>query len=117
VKRLTGQPNAKPNADAGAVQNKKLSVVEEALYQTKNQSSQDPLNFPIRLNNKLAALGGVVSQAEAAPNEQSYAVYDELAAQINAQLSKLSQVLKTDVPAFNQMVRDQNIPAIVVKPQ
>jgi hypothetical protein len=116
VKRVAGQPNAKPIADVGATLNQKLSEVEEALYQTKNQSSQDPLNFPIRLNNKLAALGGVVSQSEAAPNEQSYAVYDELVAEINAQLSKLSQIMKTDVPAFNQMVRDANIPAVVVKP-
>lgn len=33
-----------------------------------------------------------------------------------AQPQKLSQIIKTDVPAFNQLVRDQNIPAIVVKP-
>ncbi|HXI62567.1 MAG TPA: hypothetical protein VNF70_07635, partial [Pyrinomonadaceae bacterium] len=114
VKRVGGQ--SKPIADAGTALNKKLTEVEEALYQTKNQSSQDPLNFPIRLNNKLAALGGVVSQSETPPNEQSYAVYEELVAQINAQLSKLAQIVKTDVPAFNQLVRDQNIPAIVVKP-
>jgi len=111
-----GQPNSKPITDAGAALNKKMTEVEESLYQTKNQSSQDPLNFPIRLNNKLAALGGVVSQSEAAPNEQSFAVYDELVAQINAQLSKLAQIMKTDVPAFNQMVRDANIPAVVVRP-
>jgi uncharacterized protein (DUF2164 family) len=117
AKRLAGQPNSKPIADAGAALNKKLTEVEEALYQTKNQSSQDPLNFPIRLNNKLAALGGVVSRSETPPNEQSYAVYDDLVAQINAQLQRLSQLMKTDVPAFNQLVRDQNIPAIVVKPQ
>jgi photosystem II stability/assembly factor-like uncharacterized protein len=117
AKRLAGQPNAKTIVDAGTALNRKLTEVEEALYQTKNQSSQDPLNFPIRLNNKLAALGGVVSRSETPPNEQSYAVYDELVAQINAQLQKLSQIMKSDVPAFNQMVRDQNIPAIVVKPQ
>src|SRR5258708_5055105 len=70
VKRLAGQPNSKPIADAGAALIKKMTEVEEALYQTKNQSSQDPLNFPIRLNNKLAALGGVVSQSEAARNQQ-----------------------------------------------
>jgi hypothetical protein len=114
VKRVGSQ--SKPIADAGTALTKKLTEVEEALYQTKNQSSQDPLNFPIRLNNKLAALGGVVSQSEMPPNEQSYAVYEELVAEINAQLSKLGQIMKTDVPAFNQMVRDQNIPAIVVKP-
>jgi hypothetical protein len=113
VKRVGAQ--SKPIAEAGAALNKKLTEVEEALYQTRNQSSQDPLNFPIRLNNKLAALGGVVSRSETPPNEQSYAVYEELAAQINAQLQKLSQIMKSDVPAFNQLVKDQNIPAIVVK--
>ncbi len=117
AKRVAAQPNAKTIADAGAALNRKLTEIEEALYQTKNQSSQDPLNFPIRLNNKLAALGGVVSRSETPPNEQSYAVFDELVAQINAQLQKLGQTMKTDVPAFNQLVREQNIPAIVVKPQ
>src|SRR5207253_10697772 len=114
VKR--GRPQSKPIADGGNALNKKLTEVEEALYQTKNQSSQDPLIFPIRLNNKLAALLGVVSRSETPPNEQSYAVYDELVGQIDAQLQKLSQIMKSDVPAFNQLVKDQNIPAIVVKP-
>ncbi|PYS40210.1 MAG: glycosyl hydrolase [Acidobacteria bacterium] len=114
VKRVG--PQSKPITDAGTALNKKLTEVEEALYQTKNQSSQDPLNFPIRLNNKLAALLGVVSRSETPPNDQSYAVYEELNAEINAQLQKLSQITKTDVPAFNQLVKDANIPAIVVKP-
>src|SRR2546421_6007732 len=113
VKRVGG---AGTIADSGKSLIRKLTDVEEALYQTKNQSSQDPLNFPIRLNNKLAALLGVVSRSETPPNDQSFAVYEELTAQINAQLQKLSQIMKTDVPAFNQLVKDQNIPAIVVKP-
>jgi len=116
LKRVAGQPNFKVVNDAGTALNKKLTEIEEALYQTKNQSSQDPLNFPIRLNNKLAALGGVVGSADAAPTAQSYAVYDEVVAQIDAQLQKLAQLVRTDVPAFNQLVRDQNIPAVVVKP-
>ena len=74
------------------------------------------MNFPIRLNNKLAALGGVVSGSETPPNDQAYTVYDELVAQIDAQLQKLAQIMKIDVPAFNQLVRDANIPAVVVKP-
>ena len=114
VKRVG--PQSRPILDAGNALTKKLTEVEEALYQTKNQSSQDPLNFPIRLNNKLAALLGVVARSETPPNEQSLAVYEELSGQINAQLQKLSQIMKTDVPAFNQLVKDQNIPAIVVKP-
>jgi photosystem II stability/assembly factor-like uncharacterized protein len=113
LKRVGSQ--SKPINDAGTALNKKLTTIEEALYQTKNQSNQDPLNYPIRLNNKLAALGGVVGSAEAAPTAQSYAVYDELVAAIDAELAKLSQIVRTDVPAFNQLVRDQNIPAVVIK--
>jgi photosystem II stability/assembly factor-like uncharacterized protein len=116
LKRVGGQPSFKVINDAGTALNKNLTAIEEALYQTKNQSSQDPLNFPIRLNNKLAALGGVVASAEAAPTAQAYAVYDEVVAQIDAQLQKLAQLMRSDVPAFNQLVKDQNIPAVVVKP-
>ena len=116
LKRVAGQPSFKVVNDAGTALNRNLTAVEEMLYQTKNQSNQDPLNYPIRLNNKLAALGGVVGSAEAAPTAQSYAVYDELVAQIDAELQKLGQIMKTEVPAFNQLVREQNIPAVVVKP-
>ncbi|HYW74114.1 MAG TPA: hypothetical protein VE961_24030 [Pyrinomonadaceae bacterium] len=113
TKRVGSQ--SRPIVDAGNALTRKLTEVEEALYQTKNQSSQDPLNFPIRLNNKLAALMGVVARSETPPNDQSVEVYNELSGQIDAQLQKLSQIMTTDVPAFNQLVKEQNIPAIVVK--
>ena len=116
LKRVAGQPSFKVINDTASNLKKNLASVEESLYQTKNQSSQDPLNYPIRLNNKLAALAGVVASADAAPTAQSYAVYDDLAAQIDAQLARLAQMMKTEVPAFNQLVRDQNIPAVTVKP-
>jgi len=115
-KRVQGQPNFKTISDAAKSLNQKMTAVEEELYQTKNQSSQDPLNYPIRLNNKLAALGGVVASADAAPTEQSYAVYDDLVGKIDAQLQQLDRVMKSDLPAFNQLVRDQNIPAVIVNP-
>ncbi|MEK6282820.1 MAG: glycosyl hydrolase [Acidobacteriota bacterium] len=116
VKRLAGQPSFKVINDAASTLKKNLTDVEETLYQTKNQSSQDPLNYPIRLNNKLASLAGVVASGDAAPTDQSYAVYGELVGQIDAQLTRLAQIMKTDVPAFNQLVRDQNVPAVTVKP-
>jgi hypothetical protein len=116
LKRVAGQPSSRAINEAATPLKKNLTAVEETLYQTKNRSSQDPLNFPIRLNNKLAALGGVVQSADAAPTDQSYAVYDELVAQIDAQLGKLGQIMKSEVPAFNQLVRDQNVPAVTVKP-
>jgi hypothetical protein len=115
LKRVKDQPNFKVINDAASSLNKSLASIEESLYQTKNQSSQDPLNFPIRLNNKLATLGGVVSRPDYAPTAQSYVVYEDIVTEIDAQLQKLLQVMKTDVPAFNQLVKNQNVPAVVVK--
>jgi hypothetical protein len=115
-KRVQGQPAAQKIADAAKSLNAKMTAIEEELYQTKNQSSQDPLNFPIRLNNKLAALSNSVASSDDAPTEQSYAVYEDLTGKINAQLQKLDQLMKTDLPAFNKLVRDADIPAVIVKP-
>jgi photosystem II stability/assembly factor-like uncharacterized protein len=115
-KRVQGQPSAQKITDAAKSLNAKITAIEEELYQTKNQSSQDPLNFPIRLNNKLAALSGTVGGSDDAPTEQSYVVYEDITGKINVQLQKLDQVMKTDLPAFNKLVRDADIPAIVVKP-
>ncbi len=114
VDRAKGNSDEKGIAEAGDAFKKKLTAVEEALYQTKNQSSQDPLNFPIRLNNKLASLAGVVGSAAAAPTDQSYAVYEDLARKIDAELATLKTLLDKDVPAFNELVRDKNVLAVKV---
>jgi len=113
--RVKDQPNAQSIIDAAKALGDKLTAVEEELYQTKNRSNQDPLNFPIRLNNKLAALANAIAAADAQPTEQQVAVYEDLTARINAQLEKLRLALATDVPAFNKLVRDQNAPAVWVK--
>jgi hypothetical protein len=116
VKRLKDQPGGGPVIEAAKSLVARLTAVEEELYQTKNRSSQDPLNFPIRLNNKLAALGGVVSSADAAPTAQSYVVYEEQVGLINTQLRKLEQLMSTDLAAFNRLAREQNIPAVINRP-
>src|SRR5262245_13468322 len=113
--RLKDQPTGKTIADAAKTLKAKLAAIEEELYQTKNQSNQDPLNYPIRLNNKLAALNGVVGSADAAPTDQAYAVYEELVSRINVQLQRLEATMRTDLPAFNKLVRDQDIPAVMMK--
>ena len=116
-KRAADQPNGKVIVDAAKALSGKLTAVEEELYQTKNQSSQDPLNYPIRLNNKLAALAGVVAASDSAPTDQSYSIQEELTGKIDVQLQKLGDLMKNDVPAFNKLVRDQNVPAVVIKPK
>ena len=65
-----------------------LSAVEGEIYQVKNQSGQDPLNYPIKLNNQIAALMGVVASTEAKPTAQSYEVFKVLSAQLDTQLGQ-----------------------------
>ncbi|MEO8025470.1 MAG: glycosyl hydrolase [Bryobacteraceae bacterium] len=115
VDRLKDDPASKKVVDAAKEFAKKLTAIEEELYQTKNQSSQDPLNFPIKLNNRVAALLGTVQSADSAPTAQSYMVYEGLASEVNAQLRKLDTLLKDDLTTFNKLVRDQNVPAVILK--
>ncbi len=114
AERAKGSPSEQPVQEASDALAKKLTAVEEALYQTKNRSSQDPLNYPIRLNNKLAALAGSIASADAAPTEQAYAVHEELKARLDAELQTLDRALAEDVPAFNRLVREKEIPAVRV---
>jgi photosystem II stability/assembly factor-like uncharacterized protein len=102
-------------ADAAKSLAKKLTGVEEALYQTKNRSSEDPLNFPVQLNDKLAAVGSAVAESAAAPTAQERAVYKELAGRIDAQLQTLDRALKEDLPALNKLAREENVPAITLR--
>ncbi len=91
---------------------KKMTAVEEDLYQTKNRASEDPLNFPIKLNNKLAHLLGVVANSEFQPTAQSNMVYEDLATQVNARLKTLNGLMTTELGAFNKLVRESGVPAV-----
>jgi hypothetical protein len=93
-----------------------LSQVEDSLYQTKNRSGQDPLNYPIRLNNKIGALMGVVGSADGRPTSQSYAVFTELSQQLDRELAIMKQTLNTGLPRVNTMLRGAGLPAVEAKP-
>ena len=91
---------------------KKLTAVEEVLMQTKIKSSQDALNFPIKLNNKLAALSSVVGASDNAPTLQSYDVYNDLVGKINAQLVIFKKIKAEDITEFNKMFSEKRLPII-----
>ncbi|HEX2077770.1 MAG TPA: hypothetical protein VHG08_08680 [Longimicrobium sp.] len=87
----------------------RLTAIKNELYQTRLQANQDPLNFPIRLNNKLAALLGVIESAEAAPTRQTYQVLDELSARLDVQLAALNAVVTGDLPRLNALLRARRL--------
>jgi hypothetical protein len=79
-----------------------LKTVEEALYQVRNRSGQDPLNFPIKLNNRLAALGSSVATGDARPTDASYVVFKELSDELAGHLRKLNTALTAELPQVNE---------------
>lgn len=85
----------------------KLSEVEEALYQVKNQSPQDPLNFPIKLNNRLASLQRSVETGQSKPTNAAYKVFEELSLELTTQLEQLKQLVETDLKKLNSLLPEK----------
>jgi len=94
---------------------KQFTKIEEALYQTKNQSAQDPLNFPIRLTNKLGHLNALVSMGDFAPTDQDIAVKDELTQKIDTQLKAFNTLLSNEIKAFNIAFNNNNLNYLFVE--
>ncbi len=92
-----------------------MTEIEEALYQTKSKASEDPLNFPVRLNNKLAALLTAIESSDTQPTAAEEQVFEDLAPKINSQLKAWKQVIEVKIPKLNKTVRDADIPAVMLK--
>ncbi len=112
--RLAGHAAEGEIREAGKGLKDKLTEVEEALYQTKNRSSQDPLNYPIRLNNRLSALAGTVAVGDHRPTDQAQDVKEMLTRLIDEQLVRLAGILNGDVAAFNTLVAAREVPAVSI---
>jgi hypothetical protein len=97
---------------AGEALAEKLTAVEGEIYQYRNRSSQDPLNFPIRLNNKLAALQGIVETGDYRPTDQSYAVFKDLSARLDAQLAQMETLVRIELPVFNKLLASKKLEPI-----
>ncbi|MBC7865776.1 MAG: hypothetical protein IAF38_22575, partial [Bacteroidia bacterium] len=94
---------------------KQLTRVEEALYQTKLKSGQDVLNFPMKLNNKIANLYDYASSGNNAPTKQVKDAFNELSILANEQLNILKKIIETDVSKLNEMITAKALPVIVLK--
>ena len=92
-----------------------MTKIEEALYQTQNRSAQDPLNFPIRLNNKLGHVGTLSSIGDFQPTQQAIEVQKELSEQIDKNISQWDEIKETDLEAFNRKVLDMQVDAVKLK--
>ena len=85
------------------------------LYQTQNKSGQDPLNFPIKLTNKLGHLNSLVGMGDFPPTEQDIAVKDELTLKINLELEKFNILVSTKIKEFNTVFNSLNLNYLLVE--
>jgi hypothetical protein len=110
-----GKDLPKEIKEKGDTINKQLTVIEEALYQTKSKSGQDVLNYPIRLNDKIGGLFDYANSGYNAPTQQVKQAYTDLSAMADIQLKKLKQLMDVDVVELNKLIREKAVPVITPK--
>jgi hypothetical protein len=92
---------------------KKLAPIEDELTQSKAKTRQDTMNWPVKLNGKLAWLAAVIASSQSAPTKQTYELYEDLVQRIDAQLHQLREIIDTDVAEFNRIMSETGVPAII----
>jgi photosystem II stability/assembly factor-like uncharacterized protein len=110
-----GDEQVKDLLDKAKTLKEQFSEIEKALYQTKNRSNQDPLNFPIKLTNKLGHLNALVGMGDFPPTEQDMAVKDELTGAINDQLTIFNNLIDVEIEAFNAAFNSKNLDYLFIE--
>jgi hypothetical protein len=101
--------------EQGDVVRGKLDEVESEIYQVKNESRQDPLNFPIKINNKLAALMNGVSRGDFPPTDQSRQVFERLDGLLQEEMIRLQLIIDQDLARLNELLREEGIDPVEVR--
>ncbi|MGB3586948.1 MAG: glycosyl hydrolase, partial [Tunicatimonas sp.] len=117
VERVKDEESMSDVVDMAKAIDERITVIEKELYQTKNRSRQDPLNYPIKLNNKLANVASQMSAGNFKPTAQAVAYKEEITQRIDEQLDQFQEVVDQDLPAFNQLVRDKSVNAVQIDPE
>ena len=101
IKQYKNDENVEDLVNRAEELKKSFSEIEKTLYQTQNKSGQDPLNFPIRLTNKLGHLNSLVTIDDYPPTDQDIAVKNELTNEINIQLKEFNNLISNEIKEFN----------------
>jgi photosystem II stability/assembly factor-like uncharacterized protein len=112
AKERADQAKDESVTSVGAALRDRLSTIEEEIYQVRNRANEDPLNFPIKLNNILAALARTIETGDYQPTEQDYEVFHVLTDRLNAVQAKYNEALQKDLARFNQLLAAHKLPEI-----
>ncbi|MBU3078242.1 WD40/YVTN/BNR-like repeat-containing protein [Sphingomonas quercus] len=95
----------------------KVNAVEDKLIQKLSIANEDPLNFPVRLNNQLASLALTVGTGDNKPTKQAYAEFDILKAQATAYLAEWSKLKTGELAGFNSQIGKARLEPVSITPQ
>jgi uncharacterized coiled-coil DUF342 family protein len=115
TKQYADNPRTKELVEKAKTMKEKFGEVEKALYQTQNRSAQDPLNFPIKLTNKLGHLNSLVTLDDFPPTDQDVAVKNELTQKINVQLATFDALIAKEISDFNSAFNDLKLKYLFVE--
>ena len=114
TKRIASDSTMKDIVERAKAIDKQMTEVETELYQTKNKSRQDPLNYPIKLTNKLAHLNSLMSMGDGAPTKQAVEFKEEVSKKIDTQINEWKTIKDKDIPELNRMVKEKQVDAIML---
>ena len=109
-----GQAYAKRVADAAKPIKAKLEAIRDSLVEIHSHADQITLHYPVRYYNMLLSLAGMVQSADAAPTDQEGGIYREIAPKVDQQIARLRAIESGDLAAFNALMRELNVPAVMV---
>ena len=102
----------RPVVDQAGALDKKMTPVEEALIQVNMKGSEANLAFPNELNEQLDGFSSSIQAGDGAPSQQQYEVFKMLRGRLDQQLAIWKEIMSADVPAFNQLIQNSNVPAL-----
>ena len=105
----TGKAGDEAVTRAGEALSAKLTAVEGEVYQRKNESDQDPLNYPVKLNNKFGVLQEVVESADSKPTDSAFLVFEDLSRRLDEQIAALDEAVAEDLVAFNKLISSKGL--------
>jgi seryl-tRNA synthetase len=114
--RFEKDPSLKPLLEQADALDKKMTPVEEELIQVNMKGSEGNLAFPNMLNEQLDSLSATVQAGDSAPSQQQYDVFKMLRERLDQQLAAWKGIMTTDVPAFNEVMKTSNVPALYLPP-
>ncbi len=89
-----------------------MDVIENNIHMTKNQSRQDPLNYGIRINNRLAFLMADSQRGDYPPTNQSMEFFSEITQKLNTEIDALNRLMEEYVTKINDQVSENKIQMI-----